>query len=180
MLELILGGARSGKSRVAELRARSVYAKKQSKHKKIVYVATAQVYDDEMAERVKLHQQRRPDHWLLIEEPVKLSQVLKTHNQPDTIILIECLTLWLTNLLCDPDPDTFLNEKQKLLEQLAKSQTNIIMVSNETGLGVVPMGDLTRRFVDEAGLLHQTLAQMSQRVTLVVAGLEQTLKAPES
>lgn len=179
MIELILGGARSGKSRIAELRAESAYAKNHSKDKKMVYAATAKIYDDEMAERVNLHKQRRTEQWLLIEEPVRLSQVLDDHNHPDTIILIECLTLWLTNLLCDPDMKKLLSEKQKFIEQLQCSQANIILVSNETGLGVVPAGELSRRFVDEAGLLHQTLAQMSERVTLVVAGLEHTLKAPE-
>lgn len=179
MIELILGGARSGKSRVAELRAQSAYVKKQSKYKKMVYVATARVCDDEMAERVKVHKKRRPEYWQLVEEPLKLSHVLAAHNHPDNIILIECLTLWLTNLLCAPESNTCLLEKQKFIEQLQQSQARIIIVSNETGLGVVPAGELTRRFVDEAGLLHQTLAQMSERVTLVVAGLEHTLKAPE-
>ncbi|MCN4143829.1 MAG: bifunctional adenosylcobinamide kinase/adenosylcobinamide-phosphate guanylyltransferase [Thiohalomonas sp.] len=179
MIELILGGARSGKSRIAELRAQSAYENNQSTDKKMVYVATARVYDDEMTERVALHKLRRPEHWLLVEEPLKLSDLLKTYNDTDSIILIECLTMWLTNLLCEPEPDVYSLEKQKLIKQLQQSQAHILLVSNETGLGVVPMGELTRRYVDEAGLLHQRIAQMSERVTLVVAGLEQTLKSPE-
>ncbi|MCU7938368.1 MAG: bifunctional adenosylcobinamide kinase/adenosylcobinamide-phosphate guanylyltransferase [gamma proteobacterium symbiont of Bathyaustriella thionipta] len=180
MIELILGGARSGKSRIAELRAQTDYTTNPSNNKKIVYVATARVYDDEMAERVKLHKQRRSQQWLLIEEPLGLANVLATHNHPDIIILIECLTLWLSNLLCDTDPSQFLGEKQKFLEQLQQSKAKIIMVSNEVGLGIVPMGELSRRYVDEAGLLHQELAQISDRVTLVVAGLEQDFKTPGS
>jgi len=179
LIELILGGARSGKSRTAEARAQSAYANTSSQYNKLLYVATAQIHDKEMAERVKLHQQHRADNWQLIEEPLKLSDVLAENNFTETIILIECLTLWLTNLLCHPDPDMFVIEKQALIKQLQQSKARIIIVSNETGLGVVPMGELSRRFVDEAGFLHQILAQMSERVTLVVAGLEQTLKSPE-
>lgn len=179
MIELILGGARSGKSRIAEARAQSAYANTASTYNRLLYVATAQSYDKEMAERIKIHQQHRADNWQLIEEPVNLSAVLAENNFSETIILIECLTLWLSNLLCDSEHETLAIEKQKFIEQLQQSQARIILVSNETGLGVVPMGELSRRFVDEAGFLHQRLAQISERVTLVVAGLEHSLKAPE-
>ncbi|MCW8929976.1 MAG: bifunctional adenosylcobinamide kinase/adenosylcobinamide-phosphate guanylyltransferase [Gammaproteobacteria bacterium] len=180
MKELILGGARSGKSRLAESRALSIFNKQQSHCKKIIYVATATAYDDEMAERIKHHQQARSDHWHLIEEPIELAKILQENHQEDTLILIECLTLWLTNLLCHSDKTLLATEKQKFIEQLKFSQAEIILVSNETGMGFVPMGELSRRYVDEAGFLHQDLAQISDRVTLVVAGLEQTLKSPNN
>ena len=179
MIELILGGARSGKSRLAESRVASISDTESSHLKKIIYIATATAHDEEMAERIKHHQQRRAAHWRLIEEPVKLAEILQANNQPDTILLIECLTLWLTNLLCHSDPDIFTIEKHKFIQQLQHSRADIIIVSNETGMGVVPMGELSRRYVDEAGFLHQQLAQISDRVTLVIAGLEQTLKKPE-
>ena len=179
MIELILGGARSGKSRLAESRVSSSAHTKSPRLKKIIYIATATADDNEMAERIKHHQQRRPAHWQLIEEPIKLAEILQANNQPDTILLIECLTLWLSNLLCHSDPDIFSVEKDKFVQQLQQSRADIIIVSNETGMGVVPPGELSRRYVDEAGFLHQQLAQLSDRVTLVVAGLEMALKKPQ-
>ena len=175
MIELILGGARSGKSRLAEARAQSMF---QATNKNLIYVATATAQDEEMSGRIAQHQQRRPEHWQLIEEPIHLADVLTMHNQPEKLLLIECLTLWLSNLLGQKDPAVFAQEKQKFIQQIQQSCADIILVSNETGLGVVPMGELSRRYVDEAGWLHQELAQISDRVTLVIAGLEHTLKAP--
>ena len=175
--ELILGGARSGKSRLAESHALSLFNRSKDLPKKMIYVATAKAYDDEMAERIKHHQQSRDEQWQLIEEPVELAKILKEHDHKGSIILIECLTLWLTNLLCHSEANILNSEKQKFIQQLKSSHADIIMVSNETGMGVVPMGELSRRYVDEAGFLHQELAQLSERVTLVIAGLEQTLKS---
>jgi adenosylcobinamide kinase/adenosylcobinamide-phosphate guanylyltransferase len=179
LIELILGGARSGKSCLAESRVSSISHIKEPQRNKIIYIATATAYDDEMTARIKHHQQGRPEHWQLIEEPIKLADILKVNNNPDTILLIECLTLWLTNLLCHSDTTIFDKEKKKFIQQLKQSRADIIMVSNETGMGVVPMGELSRHFVDEAGFLHQEVAQISERVTLVIAGLEHTLKQPE-
>lgn len=180
MIELILGGARSGKSRLAESRVTSLaQSKKSARSEKIIYIATAMAHDNEMRERIKHHQQRRSEHWLLFEEPIKLAEILSENNYPGTILLIECLTLWLSNLLCHPEAELFATEKEKFIQALKQSQADIIMVSNETGMGVVPMGKLSRRFVDESGFLHQQLAQISERVTLVIAGLEHTLKKSE-
>jgi adenosylcobinamide kinase/adenosylcobinamide-phosphate guanylyltransferase len=173
LIELILGGARSGKSRLAEARITN------NSPKNVIYVATATAYDDEMQARIKHHQQRRPAHWLLIEEPLELGDIIQQNNQSDTVLLIECLTLWLTNLLCHDDSEQFARQKSHFIEQLQQTQATVILVSNETGMGVVPMGELSRRFVDEAGFLHQELAQLSERVTLVVAGLEHCLKQPD-
>ncbi|MBM3106778.1 MAG: bifunctional adenosylcobinamide kinase/adenosylcobinamide-phosphate guanylyltransferase [Pseudomonas sp.] len=169
MLNLILGGARSGKSRLAEqLAERSGLA--------VIYVATSEPLDGEMNARVQLHRERRPDSWGLIEEPLALAQVLRANASAEHCLLVDCLTLWLTNLLMLDNPQRLLAERSALLECLAELPGEIILVSNETGLGVVPMGELTRRYVDEAGWLHQAIAERCQRVVLSVAGLPLTLK----
>ncbi|MEE1867060.1 MULTISPECIES: bifunctional adenosylcobinamide kinase/adenosylcobinamide-phosphate guanylyltransferase [Pseudomonas] len=169
MLNLILGGARSGKSRLAEqLAERSGLA--------VIYIATSEPLDGEMNARVQLHRERRPDSWGLIEEPLALAQVLRANASAEHCLLVDCLTLWLTNLLMLDNPQRLLAERCALLECLAELPGEIILVSNETGLGVVPMGELTRRYVDEAGWLHQAIAERCQRVVLSVAGLPLTLK----
>ena len=169
MLQLILGGARSGKSRLAEkLAAESGCA--------VTYIATSQPLDGEMNERVRHHRERRPEHWALIEEPIELARVLRDNARADACLLVDCLTLWLTNLLMLEDPQRLSTERDALLECLAELPGEIVFVSNETGMGVVPLGELTRRYVDEAGWLHQALAERCQRVVLTVAGLPLTLK----
>jgi len=169
MLQLILGGARSGKSRLAErLAAESTLP--------VTYIATSQPLDGELNERVALHRQRRPAHWQLIEEPLELARVLRENAAADTCLLVDCLTLWLTNLLMLDDAERLNIEREALLQSLAQLPGEIIFVSNETGLGIVPLGELTRRYVDEAGWLHQALAERCQRVVLTVAGLPLTLK----
>ncbi|MBO4968588.1 bifunctional adenosylcobinamide kinase/adenosylcobinamide-phosphate guanylyltransferase [Pseudomonas sp. FSL R10-0056] len=169
MLQLILGGARSGKSRLAEkLAAESGCA--------VTYIATSQPLDGEMNERVRHHRERRPEHWALIEEPVELARVLRDNARADACLLVDCLTLWLTNLLMLEDLQRLNAERDALLECLAELPGEILFVSNETGMGVVPLGELTRRYVDEAGWLHQALAERCQRVVLTVAGLPLTLK----
>jgi adenosylcobinamide kinase/adenosylcobinamide-phosphate guanylyltransferase len=169
MLQLILGGARSGKSRLAEKLA-------SESGLEVIYVATSQPLDGEMNQRVALHRQRRPDSWGLVEEPLELTKVLKQSAGPGRCLLVDCLTLWLTNLLMLEDPQRLAQERDALLDCLAELPGEIIFVSNETGLGVVPLGELTRRYVDEAGWLHQALAERCQRVVLTVAGLPMTLK----
>jgi len=169
MLQLILGGARSGKSRLAEKLAGDSGLE-------VIYIATSQPLDGEMNQRVALHRQRRPAHWGLIEEPVALARVLKENAGADRCLLVDCLTLWLTNLLMLDDPQRLAQEREALLDCLAELPGEIIFVSNETGLGVVPLGELTRRYVDEAGWLHQALAERCQRVVFTVAGLPMTLK----
>ena len=169
MLQLILGGARSGKSRLAEkLAAESALA--------VTYIATSQPLDGEMNERVRHHRERRPGHWALVEEPLELARVLRDNAGAETFLLVVCLTLWLTNLLMLEDPQRLDAERDALLACLAELPGEIVFVSNETGMGVVPLGELTRRYVDEAGWLHQALAERCQRVVLTVAGLPLTLK----
>lgn len=169
MKELILGGARSGKSRLAEQRAEATGLT-------VSYIATSQALDASMAERIDHHRARRPAGWGLIEEPIALAQALRDTATDEHCLLVDCLTLWLTNLLLDPDPQRLRRERDELVETLPTLPGRIILVSNETGLGVVPLGELTRRYVDEAGWLHQTLAELSDRVTFCVAGLPMTLK----
>ncbi|ROM53458.1 bifunctional adenosylcobinamide kinase/adenosylcobinamide-phosphate guanylyltransferase [Pseudomonas poae] len=169
MHQLIIGGARSGKSRLAEKLATDSLLP-------VIYIATSQPLDGEMSERVAQHRQRRPDHWGLIEEPVELARVLRENAAPGRCLLVDCLTLWLTNLLMLEDAERLAHEREQLLQTLASLPGEIIFVSNETGLGVVPLGELTRRYVDEAGWLHQALAERCQRVVLTVAGLPLTLK----
>jgi len=169
MLELILGGARSGKSRFAErLAADSGLA--------VTYIATSQALDGEMTERIAHHRERRPAHWTLVEEPLQLVRVLREQAAANRCLLVDCLTLWLTNLLMLDDPARLAEERDALLECLDGLPGRILLVSNETGLGVVPLGELTRRYVDEAGWLHQAVAERAQRVTFMVAGLPMTLK----
>jgi adenosylcobinamide kinase/adenosylcobinamide-phosphate guanylyltransferase len=169
MPELILGGARSGKSRLAErLAAESGLA--------VVYLATSQALDGEMSSRIREHRERRPAHWGLIEEPLQLARVLREQAGDGRCLLVDCLTLWLTNLLMLDDPQRLLAERNALLEALVELPGRIIFVSNETGLGVVPMGELSRRYVDEAGWLHQALAERCERVVFTVAGLPMILK----
>ncbi|MCE5981237.1 bifunctional adenosylcobinamide kinase/adenosylcobinamide-phosphate guanylyltransferase [Pseudomonas wadenswilerensis] len=171
MLNLILGGARSGKSRLAEqLAVQSGLA--------VTYIATSEPLDGEMNARVQLHRERRPPEWALIEEPLELARVLRANASAGRCLLVDCLTLWLTNLLMLDNPERLAAERTALLDCLAQLPGEIIVVSNETGLGVVPMGELTRRYVDEAGWLHQAIAERCQRVVLTVAGLPLTLKGP--
>lgn len=169
MLELILGGARSGKSRLAEKLA-------SESGLDVVYIATSQPLDGEMSARVAQHQARRPAHWALVEEPLALARVLREQAGPRRCLLVDCLTLWLTNLLMQDDSARLQEERDALLACVAQLPGRILLVSNETGLGVVPLGELTRRYVDEAGWLHQALAEKSQRVVFTVAGLPMLLK----
>lgn len=171
MLQLILGGARSGKSRLAERLATDSQLH-------VVYIATSQPVDGELDQRVALHRERRPDHWGLVEEPLALADVLRAQARSDRCLLVDCLTLWLTNLLMLDEPERLKAEREALLETLPGLPGHILFVSNETGLGVVPLGELTRRYVDEAGLLHQVLAERCERVVFTVAGLPMVLKGP--
>lgn len=169
MKELILGGARSGKSRLAEQRAGAI-------GQDVLYIATAQAYDDEMNERIARHQNDRPAHWSTLEEPLYLARALKDNAKEGRVILVDCLTLWLSNLLCMDDSSFFETQKESLLECYRLLPGQVILVSNEVGQGIVPDNALARRFIDEAGWLHQALAAQSDQVTFVTAGIAQQLK----
>ncbi|NUF37240.1 bifunctional adenosylcobinamide kinase/adenosylcobinamide-phosphate guanylyltransferase [Acinetobacter lactucae] len=169
MLQLILGGARSGKSRLAEQTAISMQLP-------VTYVATAQALDSEMQSRIAHHQNQRPAHWSLVEEPLFLAKTLQKIDRPNQIILVDCLTFWLTNLLLLDDQSVQQLECEQLVKVLPTLESEIILVSNETGLGVVPIGEISRRFVDEAGRLHQRLGQIADKVMFCVAGFPMILK----
>lgn len=169
MHTLILGGARSGKSVLAERLAQ------ESGHE-VVYIATAQAHDSEMAARIAHHRRSRPACWRTVEAPLQLADALRAHARADRCLLVDCLTLWLSNLLGSADPRCLVTERDALLATLAELPGTLLLVSNEVGLGIVPMGELSRRFVDEAGRLHQSLAARCQRVLFVAAGLPLALK----
>ena len=226
-IQLIIGGARSGKSSLAEQ-----YAK--ASNLPVTYIATAQAFDVEMAQRISLHQADRPQHWALIESPLLLAQAIESaiassSNGEGICLLVDCLTLWLSNSLCKPsdaladdclqsstqsgtDTDTqpenyavnldyWQQEKTQLLALLTRisqkachvnnnnnnknndnnefGRIEIILVSNEVGHGIVPMGELSRQFVDQAGWLHQAIASIADNVEFVIAGLPLTLKSAE-
>lgn len=183
MNELILGGARSGKSLLAEQRARESGLK-------VIYLATAQALDDEMARRVAEHRARRPADWTCIEEPMQLPERLSELAAPDTLILVDCLTLWLSNLLHAGqavaqaeagevvDSPLVRTQIQALADLLPTLPGRIVLVSNEVGWGIVPMHPVSRLFADEQGRLNQRIAAACDQVTLVAAGLPLTLKSP--
>lgn len=168
MHTLILGGARSGKSALAESLATS-------SAREVVYLATGQALDEEMAVRIAHHRTRRPAHWRCVEAPLALADALRAHAGTDTCLLVDCLTLWLSNLLAQPAA-VFERERDALLSTLPQLPGDVLLVSNEVGLGIVPLGELTRRFVDEAGRLHQALGARCDRVLFVAAGLPLALK----
>ena len=183
--ELILGGQKSGKSRRAELLARSWLA--QSPAHQAVLIATAQPWDAEMRERIARHQTDRAERvpgLHTVEEPLALGQTLARYSQPQTLVVVDCLTLWLTNLLM-PMEDSKQNEAPAqaaraqvamVLRAIENAAGPVVLVGNEIGLGVIPLGRETRAFVDALGLLNQDVAQVCQRVTFMAAGLPLMLK----
>lgn len=177
--EFILGGQRSGKSRRAELLARDWLA--QSPAHRAVMVATGQAWDDEMRERIARHQRDRAERvpgMATVEEPLALPEALREHSAPHTLVVVDCLTLWLTNLLM-PAQGTATDPAQPsraLCQAIAGAHGPLVLVGNEIGLGVIPMGREVRAFVDALGGLNQAVAAACERVTLMAAGLPLTLK----
>lgn len=180
MKQLILGGARSGKSSLAERLA-------SESGLEVVYIATAERDydhnnpDDEMQARIAHHRERRPVHWGLVEEPLQLATTLAREAAAGRLLLVDCLTLWLSNLMtAEPagDPQPLAVEQAALIDGLAALPGRIILVSNEVGLGIVPMNTQARRFRDLAGHLHQQLAKHCDQVLFTVAGLPMVVKGP--
>ena len=163
---LITGGARSGKSRRAEARARSLPGRP-------VYIATAQALDPEMAERIARHRARRGDDWIERETPLDLVQAL-VETDGGGARLVDCLTLWLSNLL--HAGREWSHEARLLATALRRQESPVILVTNEVGLGIVPDNALARSFRDAAGLLNQAIAEVADEVEFVVAGLPMKLK----
>lgn len=172
-LTLVLGGARSGKSRFAEDLAQAA----ENAGRQVVYLATATALDAEMAARIAHHRARRPAHWPTVEAPVALAAALREQARPDRCLLVDCLTLWLSNLLlakplsAPPRPGPGLQrERQVLLDTLPALPGDVVLVSNEVGMGLVPPNPLGRLFVDESGRLHQDIAALADKVYWLVAG----------
>jgi adenosylcobinamide kinase/adenosylcobinamide-phosphate guanylyltransferase len=167
MLTFILGGARSGKSRRAQLLAETMPGAP-------IYVATAQAFDDEMADRIARHRSDRDGRWRTVEAPTELAAAIRTHGGNGNVLLIDCLTLWTSNImLADVDVDKAIDE---LVATLAASPGPIVVVSNEVGLGIVPDNALARQFRDHAGRLHQRVAGIADVVEWMVAGLTLRMK----
>lgn len=164
---LVLGGARSGKSRYAQARAESLPGT-------LLYVATAQALDGEMADRIARHRDDRGPRWSTLEVPIDLSTAIAANAAPDRVLLIDCLTLWTSNLLfAERDLDA---ETEALAVAVAQATGPVVLVANEVGLGIVPDNALARRFRDAAGRLNQAVAAVAQEVQFVAAGLPLRLK----
>lgn len=181
--EFILGGQRSGKSRRAETLARQWLGASPARH--AVMIATGQAWDDEMRERIARHQADRAVRvpgMVTVEEPLALADALRRHSDANTLIVVDCLTMWLTHLMMPADPVQALSEAaviaagEDLCTAIAAAPGPLVLVGNEIGLGVIPMGREVRAFVDALGRLNQQVAARCQRVTLMAAGLPLTLK----
>lgn len=172
-VHLILGGARSGKSAYAEQLA------KEGKQA-VTYLATAKIYDDEFAQRVEHHKNRRPKEWSIIESPVNLAATLAAQAKENTCVIVDCLTLWLAQYICPdcepPETTEWSQERQALLAVLPTLKGTILLVSNEVGMGIVPLGEINRQFQDEQGRLNQAVAQVADQVSFIAAGLPIKLK----
>jgi adenosylcobinamide kinase/adenosylcobinamide-phosphate guanylyltransferase len=161
---LITGGARSGKSQYAERRSLEMSGRP-------LYVATAEAKDAEMIQRIAEHRQRRGNHWRTIEEPLELTEALLTQRGKTDCVLVDCLTLWISNLLIQHD-DKYASEKvEELIEKLPQLNFHLVFVTNEVGWGIVPDNPLARQFRDLAGWTNQQVAQMANEVILMVAGI---------
>jgi len=166
-ITLVLGGARSGKSSYAEDLIRATPPP-------WTYIATAQAFDDEMQHRLDHHRSRRDERWRTVEEPLELCQLLNRHSPKKGAVLIDCLTLWLSNILLS-GRDTE-RASAELIDALQNAQGRIVIVSNEVGFGIVPDNRLAREFRDAQGWLNQAVARVADQVVLVAAGLPLTLK----
>ncbi len=163
----VIGGARSGKSRHAQRLA-------EDSGDALLFIATAQAYDKEMRDRIARHQADRDSRWRTIEAPIDLAAAIASEDREGTMILVDCLTLWASNLLLsesDPEPQV-----AALLQAVAAPRGRIILVANEVGLGIVPDNALARAFRDLAGMINQRVAAISDRVDMIVAGIPLTLK----
>ena len=167
---LVLGGARSGKTGFAErLAMRSGDSP--------LYLATAQALEAEMLERVRMHQQQRHGRFSTLEEPIALASALRAASETHDVILVDCLTLWITNLLgANRNVAQAVDELIAALREIEEAR--VILVSNEVGLGIVPDNAMARTFRDLAGAAHQRLAEICDEVHFVIAGLPMTLKGP--
>lgn len=168
---LIIGGCRSGKSRHALTLAEQIEGARK------LFVATCIPHDDEMAGRVRRHQQERGDHWTTLESPLDLTETVRTHSRSADVMLIDCLTLWISNLMMHQDDDAVIGQQvEHLAAAIHTAACPVIAVSNEVGTGIVPENALARRFRDLAGWCNQTVAAACQQVIMMVAGIAVSIK----
>lgn len=171
----VTGGRRSGKSAYALELAESMGEKR-------LYIATAEALDNEMKERIARHREERGDNWDTAEEPIDIVNIL-AHSKKYNVILIDCLTLWLCNIMHngeaggEPSDETIMKHIHSLADSCSSSDTKIIAVTNELGLGVIPGDPLSRRFTDLAGIMNQRMAAAANRVVMTVSGIPLTIKA---
>jgi adenosylcobinamide kinase/adenosylcobinamide-phosphate guanylyltransferase len=168
---LILGGAKSGKSSFALNVCNSLDRER-------IFLATAQAFDQEMEERIRRHQAERGSGWLTVEEPLKVAETITAHDSEDTIILLDCLTLWLNNLYMEhgEDQEAIDEAVKNLARQLTDIHGAVVVVSNEVGMGIVPDNPLSRTYRDTAGYMNQRIARLSGKVVALLAGLPILLK----
>lgn len=166
---LILGGARSGKSRLAQ----DIAARR---WRRPVYLATAEILDDEMAARVRIHRRTRGRRWHCIEEPLEIARIIRRGVPGTDGILVDCLTIWLSNVLLKEGRGAFAQRRDELVMALRQARQDVILVANEVGMSVVPEYELGRTFRDLAGWLNQAVAKEADTVVFVTAGLPLVLK----
>lgn len=166
---LITGGARSGKSKYAEMRAAQLGRRR-------LYIATAEAKDEEMTQRIAAHRKRRGEEWITIEEPAELAEALRAQRGQTDCALVDCLTLWLSNLLLHRDGKHAETKVQGLVEILPRLDFHVLLVSNEVGLGIVPDNPLARQFRDLVGWANQQIAAVATEVVLTVAGIPISVK----
>lgn len=172
-LIFITGGCRSGKSRFALDCANRHFSKK-------LYLATCEVLDEEMAQRVEMHKKMRGPEWQTIEEPIEIFEKIRQCENEVEVILFDCITLWLSNLLMKWDDEQKIKgEVERLLETVKRSPSSFILVSNEVGMGIVPVDPLSRRFRDLAGWVNQKMAESVDTVVFMVSGIPVFLKGKE-
>ncbi len=169
----VTGGCRSGKSQFALDFANRHFQKK-------LYLATCEALDEEMDRRIKDHRKRRGLDWHTVEEPIKIAEAIKQHQHDMDVILLDCITLWLSNLLMrQKSDDEILNEVSRLAETVQQGRTSFIFVSNEVGMGIVPVEPLGRRFRDLSGMANQKIAEVADKVIFMVSGIPTFLKGKE-
>lgn len=164
----ILGGIRSGKTKFACKTA-------QDSGLDVIYIATAKAIDQEMTERIYQHQSERPVNWGLVEESLYLAKTLETYAKPDRFLIVDCLTIWLSNLLMSEN-HILCTEVNKFLNILPKINGNILLVSNEVGHGIIPDNILARKFSDKIGLIHQAVAKDCNQVFIIISGIAKMIK----
>jgi len=172
MITLFVGGCRSGKSSAALQKAEQIGVDRK------VFVATCQPYDAEMQTRIERHRQERDATWDTIEEPLEIADIVQQHSGPETVMLVDCLTLWLTNMIvADMDDAEITQRIETLTDALSSARGPVLLVANEVGMGIVPDNAMSRRFRDWAGSLNQKIAQCAREVILTVAGIPVSIKS---